>query len=63
MNLQRVDSKCTFYPSKIEMVGTKNVEVPKLVAQTQLVVCLEFVAMAGSANTLKVFAAVGIARS
>ena len=42
------------------MVGTKNLQVAQLIAQAQFVVGLEFVAMAGSADALKVFAAVWI---
>ena len=45
------------------MVGAKNFHVTKPIAQAQLVVGLELVAMAGVANTLKVFAAVWIAGS
>jgi len=46
---------------KIEVVGSENFEVPKLVSQTQFMVCLQLAAMAGSADTLKVFATVWIA--
>jgi hypothetical protein len=40
------------------MVGAKNFKVPQLIAQTQFVVGLKFAAMAGSADALKVFAAI-----
>jgi len=45
------------------MVGAKNVEVTKLIAQAQLVIGLQLVAMAGSANALKVLTAIRIASS
>jgi hypothetical protein len=45
------------------MVGAKNLQVAEFIPQTQLVVGLEFAAMAGTADTLKVLAAVGIANS
>ena len=59
--LQAVQRQRALDPSKIKMVGAKNLQVTKLIAQAQLVVRLELVAMAGSADTLKVFAAVWIA--
>lgn len=43
------------------MVGAKNVEVAELVAQAQLVVSLELVPVAGSADALKVLTAIWIA--
>ncbi len=42
------------------MVRAKNLQVPRLIPQTQPVVCLKLVPMAGSADALKVFAAVWI---
>jgi len=42
------------------MVGAKNLQVPQLIPHAQLVVCLKLVAVAGAADTLKVFAAVWI---
>jgi hypothetical protein len=45
------------------MVGAKNLHVAQFIAQAQLVVSLQLVAMAGSADTLKVFATVWIASS
>jgi len=44
-------------------VGAKNLEVAKLIAQTQLVIGLEFIPVARSTDTLKVFTAVWIACS
>jgi len=44
-------------------VGAKNLQVTKFIAQAELVVRLQLAAMAGSADTLKVFAAVWIANS
>jgi hypothetical protein len=41
-------------------VGAKNFQVPKLIAHAKLVVSLELVPVAGSADTLKVFPAVWI---
>jgi hypothetical protein len=41
-------------------VGAKNFQIPKLIPHAQLVVSLEFVAMTGPTDTLKVFAAVWI---
>jgi hypothetical protein len=43
------------------MVGAKNFQVTKLIAQAKFVVRLELAPMAGSADTLKVFTAVWIA--
>jgi hypothetical protein len=43
------------------MVGAKNLQITKFITQAELVVRLELVAMAGSADTLKVFATVWIA--
>jgi hypothetical protein len=45
------------------VVRPKNLEVAELIPQAQLVVGLELAAMAGSADTLKVFSAVWIASS
>jgi len=42
------------------MVGAKNLQVSKLIAQAELVVSLELAAMAGPADALKVFPAVWI---
>jgi hypothetical protein len=42
------------------MVGTQNLQVPQLIPHAQLVVCLKLVAVAGSADALKVFPAVWI---
>jgi hypothetical protein len=42
-------------------VGAKNLEITQFISQTQLVVCLQLVTMAGSADTLKVFPTVWIA--
>jgi hypothetical protein len=42
-------------------VGAKNLEITQFISQTQLVVCLQLVTMAGSADTLKVLATVWIA--
>ena len=61
--LQTIDGKRSLDTLQIKMVGAKNLQVTKLIAQAQLVVGLELAAMAGSADTLKVFAAVWIAGS
>ncbi len=61
--LQAVQRQRSLDARKIKMVGAKNLEVAELIAQAQLVVRLELVAMAGSADTLKVFATVWIASS
>jgi len=42
-------------------VSAKNLQVAQLVSQAQLVVSLELVPVAGSADAPKVFTAVGIA--
>src|SRR5260370_20775910 len=42
------------------MVGAQNLQVAQLIPHAQLVVCLKLVAVAGAADTLKVFAAVWI---
>jgi hypothetical protein len=42
------------------MVGPKNLQIAKFVAHAQLVVGLQLVPMAGSADALKVLTAVGI---
>ena len=61
--LQTIESKRALDPCKIEMVGAKDLQVAEFIPQTQLVVGPELAAMAGSADTLKVFAAVRIACS
>jgi hypothetical protein len=61
--LQAVQRQRAFDPSKIKMAGAENLEVAELIAQAELVVSLELATMAGSANALKVFAAVWIACS
>jgi len=43
------------------MVGAKNLQITKLIPQTQLVVGLQLVSMADPADALKVFATVWIA--
>jgi len=58
-----IDRQCFLDPRKIKIVGAKNLQVPKLIAQAQLVVSLELAAMAGATDALKVFAAVGIPSS
>lgn len=45
------------------MVGAKNLDVAQFIAQAQLMVRVELVAMAGSADALNIFAAVWIASS
>lgn len=42
-------------------MGAKNLQVTKFIAQAKFVISLELAAMAGSADTLKVLAAVWIA--
>src|SRR5258708_138241 len=42
------------------MVGAENLQVPQLIPHAELVICLKLVAVAGAADTLKVFAAVWI---
>src|SRR5216683_2333959 len=42
------------------MVGAQNLQVAQLIPHAQHVVCLKLVAVAGAADTLKVFAAVWI---
>jgi hypothetical protein len=42
------------------MVGAQNLQVPQLIPHAQLVVCLKLVAVAGAADTLKVFSPVWI---
>ena len=49
------------HPRNIKMMLAKVLEVAQLIAQAELVVCLELVAMAGAADTLKVLATVWIA--
>jgi hypothetical protein len=49
-----------FGPPKIEIVGSKNLQVSQLIPHTQLVVSPKFVPVAGPADALKIFAAVGI---
>jgi hypothetical protein len=59
--LQTIDGKCAFDARKIKVVGAKNLEIAQLIAQAELVVRLQLVAMAGATDTLKVFPAVWIA--
>ena len=47
--------------AQYQSCGWKNLQVAKLIAQAEFMVSLEFVAVAGSADTLKVFATIGIA--
>src|SRR5260370_15951335 len=42
------------------MVGAQNLQVAQLIPHAQLVVCLKLVAVAGAADTLKVFSPVWI---
>lgn len=44
-------------------MGAKNFEIAQFIAQAQLVVSLQFVAVASSTDTLKVFTAVWISGS
>ena len=62
LSLQAVERKCTLDPSKIEIVDAKNFEIAQLIAQAEFVIGLQLVAVAGSADALKIFAAVWIAR-
>jgi hypothetical protein len=62
-NLQSVDSQCALDPNQIEIVGAKNLQIAQLVSQTQLMVSLKLVPVAGPTDTLKVFTAVWIANS
>ena len=59
--LETVSRKCPLNARHIKVVGAKNFQISKLIAETKLMVSLEFVSMAGAADTLKVFAAVWIA--
>lgn len=59
--LQSVQGQGPLDPHKIRIVGAKNLQVSQLIPHTQLVVSLELVAMAGSADALKVFPSVWIA--
>jgi hypothetical protein len=59
--LKPVQSQRPLDAPQIKVVGPKNFDVAKLVAQTQPVVGLELVPVAGSANALKVFSTVWIA--
>jgi hypothetical protein len=61
--LQPVQRQCTLDSRKIEIVRAKNLQIAQLVSQTQLMVSLKLVPVAGSANTLKVLTAVWIADS
>jgi hypothetical protein len=61
--LQPIKSEGTLDACTIKMVDPKNLNVTKLVAQAQLVVSLEFVAVAGTADALKVFPPVWIAQA
>ena len=61
--LQAVQRERSLDACKIKIVGAKNLQVTKLIPQAELVISLELATMAGSADTLKVFAAVGIANS
>ena len=60
---ETVNGQCSANAQQIKIVGAQNFQVPKLVAQAQLVVSLELAAMAGATDALKVFAAVGIPSS
>ena len=61
IELETIEGKCALDARKIKVVGSENFEVPKLVAQTQFMVCLQLAAMAGSADTLKVLPTIWIA--
>jgi hypothetical protein len=61
--LQPVQRQCPFDSSHVELMSSKDFEIPQLVAQAQLVVRLKLVPVAASADRLKVFAAVWIACS
>lgn len=43
-------------------MGTKNLEIAQFIPQAQLVVSLQFVAVASPTDALKVFSTVGIPR-
>jgi hypothetical protein len=59
--LKAVKGQGALDPSKIKMVGPKNLDVAQFIAHAQLMVCLQFVAVAGSADAFKVFPAVWMA--
>jgi hypothetical protein len=61
--LETVNRQCPLNACQIKIVCAQNFQVAELIAQAQFVVRLELAAMAGSADTLKVFPAVWIASS
>ena len=58
--LYPIQDKSPFDAVHVEMVLAKDLEIPEFVAQAQPVVCLQFVAVAGSADGVEVLTTVWI---